>query len=255
MRLPFRHAALVVLLLLQGICLRATDVLFIGNSFTFRPDHVTAPGGVTGVAALFGRLAAQGGRDDIRTRMITRGGQSLRGHLDSKATQFRQPWDIVVLQDHSTRPAADTTGFLSDAAELAGLLRQANPDVAIHFYETWAYPARAGDFGGLESMQARLSEAYAQAAAANLAGLVPVGRAFALARAKGATVWDADDHHQNPAGAYLSAVLFYHALLGGDIGAIPAGEGSVAARIGLTEAAARLLHQAAAEAVAPAPAG
>lgn len=245
------------MLLLQVVCLRATDVLFIGNSFTFRPDHVIAPGGLTGVAALFGKLAAQGGRDDIRTRMITRGGQSLRGHLDSKATQFDQSWDIVVLQDHSARPAADETrgSFLSDVAELAGRLRQANPDVAIHLYETWAYPARAGDFGGLDPMQARLSEAYAQAAAANRAGLVPVGRAFALARAKGATVWDADNHHQNLAGAYLSAVLFYHALLGGDIGEIPAGEGSVAARIGLTEAAARLLHQAASEAVAPAPAG
>ena len=85
--------------------LRAENVLFIGNSFTFgaMAPLVELNGGVP---KLFEEIARAKGRD-VATLAVTKGGKDWSYHLAQPSTAkalAARPWNWVVLQDLSTRP-------------------------------------------------------------------------------------------------------------------------------------------------------
>ena len=261
-------------------CLQAQSVLFVGNSFTFIPRSVGVgeatelnkdPAG--GVPALFQSLASTGGQNPSVT-METVGGKNLQFHYENQRQLIDQPWDIVVLQDLSTGPlpAADGStasldSFRAHVPKLKALFVAKNPAVKLWLYETWARPdlIMKGRFATIEEMQAGLRAAYSTAAKDNdLQGWVPVGQAFLAAVKRGLAdnpatpvvegplhIWDTDNFHQSPLGAYLSALLFYGRIYDADPRALPA-DNAAAVHLKLSTVDATKLHALAWEQLQPA---
>jgi hypothetical protein len=263
---------------------RALDVLFVGNSFThgtvspvagFNAGAITDANGTGqgGVPGIFKRLADESGQMDVNVTIEAVSGQSLSYHLNNKRPVIEAGWDVVVLQDFSTRPltthaSGDVAAFRSSVSDIAALLRAQNPDVRIFLYETWARPDQVpGTYASLAAMQTELHAAYFQAAADfSLAGAVPVGDAFiqaldtgiaydpdAGAQAGKMNLWAADNYHASAAGSYLASLLFYETILGGDATALATDAGSAAAALGLTESQAIALQGVAAGTAIPEP--
>jgi len=268
---PLRSLPLLVLLAcLSATGLRAQSVLFVGNSFTFKPKvagvgivsdlNGKSPG--TGVPAAFQALAAAAGKNPI-VSMETVGGKNLAFHYTKRRALIDQSWDIVVLQDHSVGPLVEKgntqsrDSFHANLGNLRDLLTARNPAVKIWLYETWARPdyVKKGRFPSMESMQADLHQAYSQAARDfSLQGWVPVGDAFLSAVRDGLAdnpvtpaaegplkIWDKDNHHQSTLGAYLAALLFYGKIYDADPRALPA-DNAAAARLHISPEDSRRLQ-------------
>ena len=133
------------------VILRAKTILFIGNSFTqgansavrrYRAETVTDLNGegTGGVPALF-KLFAQEAGLTYRVSLETKGGEGLDFHYNTRRALFDRPWDVVVLQDHSTldriRPG-DPTLHVRYAGLLAAMFRRRNPQVRIQLTTTWS---------------------------------------------------------------------------------------------------------------------
>lgn len=262
----------------------AMEILFVGNSFThgtvspvsgFNSAAITDANGSGqgGVPGIFKSLADQGGHANVNVTIEAVSGQSLSYHLANKLPVINASWDVVVLQDFSTRPlsthpSGDITAFRSSVGDIAAILRAQNPNVQIFLYETWARPDQVpGNYATLEAMQIELHDAYFAAATDfSLAGAVPVGDAFIHALDTGVAydpdggaqagkmnLWASDNYHASSAGSYLSSLLFYEAILGGDATSLATGAGSTAAALGLTSVQAGALQGVAAAVAVPEP--
>lgn len=189
------------------------DVLLLGNSYIY---FNTLPDLIEGIAAgLDGPV--------VRADAHTRGGQTLRGHLDDgrvpallAGSEEGADWEWVVLQEQSTlgAPYDSETGALGSAAtfhesarELVAMVREEGAEPA--FYMTWAKEA-------FPSQSDVLASAYADIAQELSAGLAPVGRAFATVRRlrPDLGLYVSDGSHPNAAGSYLAACVIYASLTG-----------------------------------------
>jgi hypothetical protein len=221
---------LILSLALAIFPLRADNVLFIGNSFTFGE---TAPlvklNG--GVPKLFEAIARAKGRD-VTAWSVTSGGKDWTWHLAQPATAralTARPWNWVVLQDYSTRPthAGDIPGFLHDGETFSDRIAAASQRAGIILYETWARPpvyftTKAGhDFSGPAQMMAELHSSYAklhddlaQRDPSREVRVALVGTAFArLNEQYPAINLNAfDNHHATAAGYYLAALVIYETI-------------------------------------------
>jgi hypothetical protein len=204
-------------------------MLFVGNSFTARND-------------LPGMLAQLAG-GTIETRLIQRGGASLRMHLnkgDATAAMRESKWDYVVLQEQSTLPIKNAKRMHESVRDFDALIRAAGARTVL--YMTWARLNAAADG------QQQIADAYNSIGKELGAIVVPAGlawRAF-LAKHDQPVLHDADKSHPTLAGTYLAACTFHETLFNGS----PAGEASAAERIDPDHRAA--LRAAAAAAVAAA---
>ncbi len=184
------------------------------------------------------------------------GGKTLEWHHEKHSDLIAQPWDIVILQEFSTRPLTSSTGngkgadrqaFYKGIEDILVLVEAENPDVKVYLYETWARPnlVLSGHFPDLEAMQAELREGYSQAATDfALAGWFPVGDGFLAAVNRGISdnpatevtegpidIWGTDKYHQSKYGAYLSALVIYQGVYNADPRELPVGPGSTAAEL------------------------
>ncbi len=232
--------------------LQAQSILFVGNSFTFRPKN-TGIGVVTdlnktttsasGVPGFFEALAEAGGKKPVVT-MEAVSGQALAFHYEKRLPLITKPWDIVILEDHSIGPLVvngDTASrdlFRTHVKKFKELFVAQNPSVKIWLYETWARPdlVKLRQFASMQQMQEELHKAYSEAAHDfSLKGWVPVGDSFLATVKQGLAdnpvtpvtegplkIWDNDNHHQSSIGAYLAALLFYGAIYDADPRALPA---------------------------------
>jgi hypothetical protein len=234
-----------------GAAAPVAAVLFIGNSFTFgsgsavqfyRADTVTDLNGQGkgGIPALFRSFANQAGLD-FDVSLETHPGSGLEFHLQNKRAELtRRAWDTVVMHGQSTldfaRPG-DPAKLIATSAEMAALLREKNPKVAIYLLATWSradqtYPA-GGAWAGkpIEAMARDVRAAYDKAAARNgAAGVLPVGEAWTRAMQAGVAdpnpydgveagkvdLWTWDHYHASVAGSYLEALVVFGALTGRD---------------------------------------
>ncbi len=252
----------LLLLALLPLRLHALDVLFVGNSFTVWPlnqtygpvTDVKGTGYTGGVPSIFKKFTMEAGIPNINVSVLGAGGASLTNHLTNDGPVFDQPWDVVVLQDYSTRPsnfgggngiaAGNIPAFRASVEALRNRILQANPNTKIYLYETWARGdlVNYGHYPDLEAMQNELRTAYAEAASDfGLHGWVPVGDAFMKALADGVAygpnqaavpglvkLYANDRYHADPPGSFLSAMLFFNRILGGDPRTLPTGQGSAA---------------------------
>ena len=231
MHLQFRSSVLAcVSLVAFAVTLRADNVLFIGNSFTYGAEAplVVLHGGVP---KLFEEIARAKGRD-VTVWSVTSGGKDWAWHLAQPATGkalAERPWSWVVLQDFSTRPThvGDIPGFMRDGETFSDRIAAASPHAGIVLYETWARPAvfytggPGHDFTGAAQMMAELHDSYARLDA-DLAKRDPsrevrdaeVGTAFARAgdQFPAINLNAKDDHHSTAAGYYLAALVIYETI-------------------------------------------
>lgn len=239
----------------------ATDVLFIGNSFTFgygsavrtwRAETVEDLNGdgFGGVPALFKAFTRQAG---LRwtVALETQGGVGLDWHLANRRdTLVQRRWDVVVMHGYSTLDAArpgDPALLLDSAKRMAALLAGRNPAVDVRLLATWpradqVYPPQGAWHGRtLAAMGRDLREAYAQAATAAgpaVKGVIPVGDAWLRAIATGIAdpdpydgigpgqldLWAHDHYHASAHGSYLEALVVFGALTGRDPRTLGRGE-------------------------------
>lgn len=227
------------------------SIFFVGNSFTF--------GGP--VPTLVEDLASYAGwpEPDVEYRAIP--GQSLGWHRadttdpEGAPQRVAEGWDVVVLQDQSTRPTdqlGDPDAFKDDATWFYDLAKAANPLAQVVLYETWArrfdheyYP---DDFTDPAMMQAELRfhyydaaeryiPSFATAAVTTDVRVAPCGDAWELQLAMGEPprLHAEDRWHASAAGQYLNALVLYGTIYRSRT------DGLVPLR-GLDEATARLLQ-------------
>lgn len=231
-------------------------VLFIGNSFTFTEN----------MPRIFGELVAGSGYPEPYVSSRALGGQTLAFHradtdpAGAPARVMEGSWDVVVLQEFSTRPT-DSVGpaeqFEIDATWFYDLVKSTSPDPRVLLYETFARRSTHGIYPGTfddpADMQAQLRfwyddcayryiPTFSMAAVSTDVSVARVGDAWEaqLAGGEPPRLHGADDYHPSAAGAYLTAAVFFASVYGRRSDGLPA--------IGVDEDTARTL-QATADAI------
>lgn len=163
------------------------------------------------------------------------GGESLRGHRDRASTITlvdQGDWDVVVLQEYSTKPTdniGDPLEFKTDVTWFHDRIRASSPNARIVLYETWArhpdhsfYP---GSFENTEQMQAQLRFHYndaandfipqhAEALVDPPVEVAPVGDAWEshLFEPDALRLHGSDDYHAGSRGKYLNGLVIYSTI-------------------------------------------
>lgn len=222
------------------------NVLWVGNSFFFYNK---------GLSTLVWQLLESADPDnDFDSRMATISGAALSVHdlgaylrpgqtqgfsvaSNGKLTSTRpRSFDAVILQDCSQCPIQLERAFQDTVRKDSALAKEHGARTIL--FMTWAYADRP-------EMTSALAEAYTRAGNESGALVVPVGLAFAAARAKDSTVrlHEPDNRHPSPAGSYLAACV----VLASVYGKSPVGNRYTA---GLDARTAAFLQSVAAETVA-----
>jgi len=221
-RTMFKSCLFILLTLISnGYALK---VLWIGNSYTYYND----------LPKLVGEIANQTGHEYIYDSHLE-GGWTWERHAQSQETLDKitsDMWDVVILQEYSTRPAYDekivcnqTVPYLD---QLVKAIRDNNPATLLQFYLTWGRPygelqlcQTMQQFCSYETMQDALTSRYTSFACMKRpARAAPVGEAF---RAMKLFDWDLEDeyfhslyvegdHHPSMRGSYLAALLHFMSL-------------------------------------------
>jgi hypothetical protein len=210
----------VVLLLVvcaAGVHAETLRVLFVGNSYTF----------VHGVPELLKEMARSKGHE-LEYEQQTPGGRSFQKHWEEgKAVRKMKdgPFDIVVFQNQSFEPVMDPDNMMKYGRMLAAEADRAGAKKL--YYLTPAYKEPVGWMKKdndaarrgaklFPEMHERLVASYSKLARDTGGDVAPVGVAWKLAyEAMPDVQLHAPDHsHAAPAGAYLTALVFYAALYG-----------------------------------------
>ncbi|MGH7578951.1 MAG: SGNH/GDSL hydrolase family protein [Gemmatimonadales bacterium] len=178
----------------------ATRVLFVGNSFTFRND-------VPALVAELGLCHDPPVR--LVVAMVARDGMTLERHWEEGDVARRlnaEGWDIVILQEQSSRPLAEPERMETYVGRFAALAREAGTDVIL--FQTWPRVDQP-------ETEEPLAPVYRRIAAAVGATVAPVGAAWSRARAKhpGLALYAGDGLHASPAGSRLAAAVILEAIL------------------------------------------
>lgn len=192
-----------------------TDVLCIGNSFTY----------VQGAAWMLKEIAWTQGHY-LNLKAALKGGQTFGQHLGLYTTDEAVRiggYDIAFLQNQSQTHAwyaCDPKGkdqIRKDAVTLVNRVRGWSPDARIVLESTWSYPgAECGGFGTLKNFDRQLVKGTKTLCKACHAEMSPIGQAFALCRAERPDIplYADDDKHQSRNGAYLKACVNYLLIFG-----------------------------------------
>ncbi len=199
------------------------QVLFIGNSFTYRSNDATNPL----VPALF-KLVGDYFGIGINYDFVVEGSMKLSYLFDDSrevCSKFNSlinnnEYDYIIIQEQSTLPINDYNGFKNSVSKLKQIIKQKQPKAEIYLYETWASP------GGLASvpqttetdMERALNQAYTNVASELGLKVNYVGAAFEMTRANTSIyLYDTDERHQNANGAYLSSLVHFGSIFGVDV--------------------------------------
>lgn len=207
--------------------------LFIGNSYLYTMD----------VPGLAQALADSAGGDRLAVMTIAGPDMALIDHWyegTARREIGKRNWEWVVLQQ-----GPSSTDINRDSLRLVtGMFAQLISGGSVTLFSAWPTAQRFQDFP-------RAIESY-RLAAADVGGvLAPVAAAWLLAlnRDPGVQLY-ADGLHPSPAGAYLSAVVVYGALLNQSVLTLPDGARSVSGVVvQLPAATAQMLREVAQEAL------
>jgi len=177
-------------------------VLFVGNSYTYYNQGVDY--------VLKEMMLADNPEGTFVTDRLAEGGYTLEDHAATLALGNKlneEGWDVVVLQEQSTRPITNTDVFYAGARKIDSMINLADAETC--FYMTWA---RSDDPG----MMVPLEAAYVAIATELSSQLAPVGKAweYTLANYPTIVLQQSDKSHPTNAGTYLTACIFYIVLYG-----------------------------------------
>ena len=192
-----------------------TDVLCIGNSFTFFSN---------GPSMMKEIAWSQGHYFNVKASL--KGGQTLgqhTGRILTKEVASYGNYDVVFFQDQSQTPARyaqdpdKNRHIAEDYLELSGIVQAHSPGIRIVMEQTWAYPSqRFGGFGDFATFTDLLDEGAHKLAEMNRASVSPIGDAFEIVynENKDIRLYDTDNKHQSHYGAYLKACVNYLVVTG-----------------------------------------
>ena len=199
-------------------------LLFIGNSFTYRPGTEQMPT----VPDYVERIAESMGQE-VAIDFVVKGSHTLTKFADpsdSEGAKVEQrlttnQYDYVILQEQSTTPINNYNTFLTAVKKLKKRIDETQEHCTTVLYETWGTPYNVTNeptkygttVGEMESM---LRDAYRSAGSEADCNVHYVGKAFTYAyETLGYNLYDASDNrHQNSFGAYLSAAVHVKSLFG-----------------------------------------
>lgn len=173
-------------------------ILCIGNSILYchqAPKMLTA------------MIKAKKPNEKVEVEMVAGSGYSLKDHfLDGLAVRElkRRQWDIVVLQESTAQPTADTKCFLYYLNSFVKLARKQSK--AVYLMETY------NDAG--QPAMGPTQTVLRKAAEQHHIPLIPTGEVFTYVREKykNINIYSVDGHHPNFAGSYLLALTIYAIL-------------------------------------------
>ena len=155
--------------------------------------------------------------DSASTKLITKkstmGGAKLREHwLGERGSQTKEMirngnFDIVVLQEYSMGAINEPDSLIKYSKLFCDFIKE--NDATPYFYLTWAREK-------VPQYQATINKVYSKAATENDAVLVPVGKAWALARQlrPDIKIYNPDGSHPSKLGTFLTACVFVATILG-----------------------------------------
>lgn len=201
----------------EAVVWEALKVLFIGNSFTYYNDMDQDFAGIAEAAGYA-----------VEVTRITIGGHNLSqfanpsdegGARVEAALLACDDYDVIILQEQSTRPLTNPSLFEDGLMRLCGRIRETQKDCRIVLYATWGYPEQAAARKQtVPEMEAQLRAACVSAAAKAGVEVSPVGEAFtAVYGAHGDIgLYAEDQRHPSYAGSYLAACVHAAKVLGID---------------------------------------
>lgn len=177
-------------------------VLFVGNSFTYYNGGVDFH--------LQKMLNADGSPDSVKyvIQEIASGSYTLQAHYEDQNTLDKirnNNWNIVVLQEQSTRPVNNPDLFSEYASYLDFEIKKVNAKTVL--YMTWATKYQPGDIDAI-------SASYNSVGLDLNALVVPVGQVweYALVNSPGIELYIEDFKHPTLSGTYLTACVFFYSL-------------------------------------------
>lgn len=201
--------ALLVSPNLQAQSADTTNVLFVGNSYTY---FWNLPQTVSAMAASQGQV--------IVARKSTVGGAFWKEHwegnrgLKTRDLIINGDWDIVVLQNQSLSTLNNQKDFMEYGKKLINLVKETGAKPLL--YITWAR-----EFNPL--MQKTITATYKKLAATAGIDYAPVGPDWQKVRQlrPDLQLFDPDGSHPSPIGTYLIASVLYHTITGKPTAPIP----------------------------------
>jgi hypothetical protein len=203
-------------------CQDTTDILFIGNSFTYynnMPQMVQSLASAAGATAYVG-MHAPGG---VSVGDIAQGNMA---HMNNPAlfSLIRsRKWDFVVIQDNQGRFVRDSAQFPSTSVSLVvdGHLRlmdsvKANNSCAkVILFGGWAFKNGSPPYGntGIEMIRRILCN-YRVLNDTMKEVISPIGEAWikGINYLPAVNLWDPDDAHPSYAGSYLTASVIFSTI-------------------------------------------
>ncbi len=198
--------------------LSRTDVLFIGNSFTYvcdMPERFFMP------------ISRSAGYNVFATR-ITNGGHYLYEHgniNDEFGAQVydalaNNTYDYVFIQDQSTNAIKDPESFYTGVRRIENLVRKNGATPIL--YETWGHAEGSSymvDGWTTETMTYDLAAAYTAIGEELDVKVSYAGLAFWDVHSKHSdtiNLYSSDHYHQSALGAYLSGMTHFASVIGGN---------------------------------------
>lgn len=188
-------------------------ILFIGNSYTYFNDMPKS---------LFEVIAREAGIE-LEAESVVKGGWTLERHADPNgetgALVARQlsgePYDYVILQEQSLRPAIDREPFFGAVRDLTDRIR-ATGAVPI-LYSTWGRKPGSPKLKEInmtnESMTYALARAYQSVGDELAVSVAHVGLAF-YDIGDEIELYDPDMTHPSREGSYLAALTLFMRIFG-----------------------------------------
>lgn len=170
-------------------------VLLVGNSHTYYNG---------GVDSHLGLLLAEAAPQwMVQVSSVTMGGATLQNHLQNPATISTIQtgnWDLVILQEQSSRPMTDPELFYDAATDLHEIIRQSGALTGL--FMTWPWRNNP-------EMYLPIRNAYSYLGARLDALVNPAGVAFYNATLSNPdlNLYDADNSHPSLQGTYLVACI------------------------------------------------
>lgn len=199
----------------------ATNILFIGNSFTH----------MNNMPKLFEQLANSKGKN-VYADSIAVSGSTLKAHTERQSTYVKmksRQWDYVLIQGFSREFAEDSSEIkinsIPYAKQLIDSLLKFSPCAQIYFYMTWGYekgyPQQPAN-DTYEKMQQRVANGYMLMSDSLNYPLIPTGMTWKSIRETHPTLdlYFTDRYHPNIFGSYVAACtaftsIFKESPLGG----------------------------------------
>lgn len=191
----------------------ATNVLFIGNSFT----HMNS------MPVMFEKLSISK-NVKINVVMSAKSNHTFQMHSE-RADLYedinKAKWDYVVLQGFSRELSYGNehidTAVVPYFQKIVDTLYQNNPCAKLLLYMTWGYEngyAYMNEIGSYEDMSASIESGYRYLAEKYDLAIVPVGNVWKEIRSKYPDygLYQKDEHHPTKVGSYVVASSFYSAI-------------------------------------------